>query len=54
MFVTCGNDTASTQVSIRIQIEDFSESLHLLLIVRLRGSAVKIAGTAPSEVTKPA
>ena len=42
VFGTCGKDTASTQVSIRIQIEDFSESLHLLLTVRLHGSAVEV------------
>ena len=51
-FGTCGKDTAPTQVSIRIQNEVFSESLHFLLTVRLRGSAVEIAGTGPSEVTK--
>ena len=37
---------------MRIQNEVFSESLHFLLNVRLRGSTVEIAGTEPSEVTK--
>ena len=50
-FGTCGKDTAPMQVSIRIQNEVFSESLHFLLTVRLRGSAVEIAGTGPSKVT---
>ena len=51
-FGTCGKDTAPMQVSIRIQNEVFSESLHFLLTVRLRRSAVEIAGTGPSKVTK--
>ena len=52
VFRTCGKDTASTQVSMRIQIEDFSESLHISLAVRLCGSAVEMAGTVPYEVTQ--
>ena len=37
---------------MQIQNEVFSESLHFELTVRLRGSAVEIAGTGPSELTK--
>ena len=43
-YGTCGKVTTPTQVSIRNQHEVFRESLHFLLSVRLRGSAVEMAG----------
>ena len=52
VYGTCRKDTASAQVSIWIQFEDFSESFYFLFTVKLRGSAVETAATGPSEVTK--